>query len=238
MRLACRRLRIESTLETPDVQTSRPPMGGIVWGTALNAIIPVVLYKFSKRYLSPSELTALMIATTFPLGQSVFDVARHGRVNPVSIVVLLGIATNGVALLFGGSPRLLLVRESLFTGAFGFACFISLLLPRPIMFYFGRHFMAGDDPQRQARFDAAWQLPDVRFSHRLITGVWGCAYLGELAVRIILIYNVSPATVLVASPILIGTLTIVTIIWTFRYAHRVRLRVIAQRDQVHSSKVV
>jgi hypothetical protein len=219
---------MQSSVETP-----RPPLGGIVWGIVLNAVVPVILYKLSKRYFSPSELTALMVATTFPIGKSIFDVARRGQVDPISIVVLLGIATDGFALLFGGSPRLLLVRESLFTGAFGLACFISLLLPRPLMFYFGRYFMAGTDPQRQARFNSAWQFPEVRFSHRLITSVWGSALLGELILRIILIYNVSSATVLIVSPILIGTLTIATMIWTFRYGHRVRLRTIARLDMVH-----
>jgi hypothetical protein len=214
---------MQSSLETP-----RPPVGGIVWGIVLNAIVPVILYKLSKRYLSPSELTALMVATTFPIGKSIFDVARRGQVDPISIVVLLGIATDGVALLLGGSARLLLVRESLFTGAFGLACFISLLLPRPVMFYFGRYFMAGTDPRRQARFNSAWQLPEVRFSHRLITSVWGSALVSELILRIILIYNVSSATVLIVSPILIGTLSIATMIWTFRCGHRVRLRAMAQ----------
>ena len=55
-------------MQAAEPQTSRPPLRGIVWGIVLNAIIPVVLYKLSKRYLSPSEFTALMIATTFPLG--------------------------------------------------------------------------------------------------------------------------------------------------------------------------
>jgi hypothetical protein len=160
---------LDTPLQPVDPHTSRPPLGGIVWGIVLNAIVPVVLYKFSKHYLSPSEFVALAIATTFPLAKSVFDLARHGRVDPVSIVVLLGIATDGIALLFGGSARVLLVRESLFTGAFGVACVISLLLPRPLMFYFGRHFMAGDDPQKLARFNGAWELAPVRFSHHLIT---------------------------------------------------------------------
>jgi hypothetical protein len=158
-------------------------------------------------------------------------------VDPLSIVVLLGIATDGVALFFGGSPRLLLVRESLFTGAFGLSCFVSLLLPRPMMFYFGRHFMAGADPHRQARFNAAWQLPEVRYSHRVITSVWGCVFVGELILRIILIYHVSASTVLILSPLLIGTLTIVTMTWSFSYGHRVRLRASGQLNQVASQKV-
>jgi hypothetical protein len=218
-------------MQTSGVQTSRPPLGGIVWGVFLNAIIPVILYKLSKRYVSSSELTALVMATTFPLGKSVFDLMRRGQVDPISIVVLLGIVADGVALLFGGSARLLLVRESLFTGAFGIACFVSLLMPRPIMFYFGRYFMAGTDPQRQKGFNAAWQLREVRFCHRLITTVWGCVFVGELIVRITLIYHVSAAAVLIVSPFLIGALTIGTMIWAFSYGHRVRLRAMAQLSQ-------
>jgi hypothetical protein len=48
------------------------------------------------------------------------------------------------------------------------------------MFYFARHFMAGADLQRQARFNAAWQLHEVRFCHGMITSVWGGVFVGEL----------------------------------------------------------
>jgi hypothetical protein len=224
-------------MEPVSAQTSLP-VRGIIWDILLNASIPVLLYQLSKHYVSPSEIKALAIATTFPLGKSIFELVRRGQVDPVSILVLLGIVTNGVALLLGGSPRVLLIRESFFTGAFGVACFISLWLPRPLMFYFGRYFMAGNDPERQARFDATWQLPAVRFSHRLITSVWGIAYVGELMIRMILIYNASPSTVLVLSPILMGTVTIGTIIWTFRYAHQVRSRTPTERDTVTSPSAV
>jgi hypothetical protein len=219
-------------MQNADEQMSGPPVSGIVWDIVLNASVPVILYKLSKRYVSPSEFRALLIASTFPLGKSVFDLIRRGQVDPVSILVLLGIAADGVALLFGGSVRILLVRESLFTGAFGLACFISLLFPRPMMFYFGRYFMAGSDPPRQARFNAAWQLPEVRFCHRLITTVWGSAFMGELSLRIILIYNTFPAMVLVISPILLGTPTTITMVWAFSYGRRVRLRAMAELDKL------
>jgi hypothetical protein len=219
-------------MQKVDAQEQRPPLGAAVWDIALNAIVPAILYKLSKNYLSSSELRALLIATTFPVGKSVVDWLRRGQVDPVSIVVLLGIAANGVALFLGGSPRLLLVRESLFTGAFGLACFFSLLLPRPMMFYFARHFLAGADPQRRARFDSGWRLREVRFCHRLITAVWGCVFVGELILRVVLIYHASTATVLIVSPALLGTLTIAAMIWAFSYGRRVRLRVLAELNQV------
>jgi hypothetical protein len=211
------------------------PVSGVVRDAFLNAVIPVVVYKLSRRYVSPSEFTALGLATTFPLGKGIFDLVRRREANPVSIVVLLGILANGIAIVFGGSARLLLVRESLFTGAFGLACLLSLLLPRPLMFYFGRHFMAGSDPERLARYNAAWQLPGVRSSQRLISLVWGAVFLGELLLRVVLIDNLSTASVLLVSPILLGSLTVLTILWTFRYARGVRMRALARLEQLPST---
>jgi hypothetical protein len=214
---------------TPPVQVQpvRPPIAGILRDIFLSAVVPVLFYKLSKRFYSPSELTALIAASIFPVAKSVFELIRHRQLDPIAVVVALGIAADAIAMLFGGSVRLLLLRESIFTGTFGLACFASLLLPRPMMFYFGRHFIAGTDPEKQARFNSAWQFPDVRFCHRLITSVWGFVFVGELAVRIVLIYRLPAALVLVLSPILLGVLTTVTMIWAFSYGHRVRVRALA-----------
>src|SRR5215471_18206033 len=103
---------MQPSINSPPVV--RPPIGTIAWGLVLNAGVPVILYKLSKRYYSPSEFTALAVAALFPLGKSAFDLLRHRQLDPISIVILLGITANGVALLFGGSPTLLLVRESMF----------------------------------------------------------------------------------------------------------------------------
>lgn len=56
--------------------------------------------------------------------------------------------------------------------------------------------------------------------------------MGELAMRIVLIYNLPAALVLVISPILIGVLTISTMVWAFAYGHCVRLRVMARFEQM------
>ncbi|HKF20280.1 MAG TPA: VC0807 family protein [Candidatus Angelobacter sp.] len=221
-------------LPTP-TQEARPPVRSIAWGIFLNAAVPVILYKLARRYFSASEFAALVVAAMFPLGKSAYGLVRGRQLDPISILVLLGIVTDAIAMLFGGSPRLLLVRESMFTGAFGVACLVSLLLPRPMMFYFSRYFIAGTDPVRQARFNASWQFPDVRFCHRLITTVWGFVFLGELILRIILIYQLPAAVVLVVSPILIGVLTIATMVWAFRYGHQVRLRVLARLNNAEAA---
>src|SRR5690348_7635310 len=103
----------------------RPIIISIARDIALNAIIPIACYYLSKAYISQSELTALLIATTFPILKSIYDLACRHEINPVAILVLLGIVTSIGALFISGDPRVLLVRESLFTGSFGLACFAS-----------------------------------------------------------------------------------------------------------------
>jgi hypothetical protein len=48
---------------------------------------------------------------------------------------------------------------------------------------------------------------------------------------------ITAGTVLIISPILLGEMTIVTMIWTFSYGHRIRLRALAQLSQVPSPDV-
>jgi hypothetical protein len=56
--------------------------------------------------------------------------------------------------------------------------------------------------------------------------------VGELLIRLTLIYRLPAALVLVVSPILLGGLTIITMIWAFSYGHRVRLRALARFSQL------
>jgi hypothetical protein len=208
-----------------DNQSPAPPIRGLLWDISLNAAIPLALYQFSRRYISPSELTALIFATAFPLGKSALGLSRRSQLDPVALIVLLGILTSAAAILIGGNPKVLLIRESLFTGAFGCACLFSLFLHRPIMFYFGRYFVARDDPEKQKRFDSAWEITPVRRTHRLITIVWGLAYIADFIVRIILIDLLPSAWVLAVSPILIGATTIAVLLWTRQTVRRLRTNI-------------
>jgi hypothetical protein len=189
---------------------------------ALNALVPVLLYQLAHHYFSATELAALSIAAVFPLVWSIADLIRVGALDPVAVLSLASIGVSILAVAVGGSPRLLLIRESFFTGAFGVACFVSLLAPRPIMFYFARYFTAGRDSERIAEFNRAWQRAGFRRTMRLITIVWGVTSLAEFVVRIALVYTLSAPTVLVVSPIVLGGLLIATISWTFAYGKRIR----------------
>ncbi len=216
----------------------RPLILPMILDIGLNIAIPMVCYQLSKRYISPSEYTALLLATVYPVLKSIFDLIKRREIDPVSVVVLLGIAASIAGVAAGGSYKLLLLRESLFTFAFGVACLGSLLMPsrRPLMFFFGRVFATGNDPVRRAEFNATWQYPQARRAHRMVTLLWGLLFICEFAFRVVLIYTVSPATVLLVSPLVLNTATILVIVWTFSYARRARRRGMAERQKARLAR--
>jgi hypothetical protein len=209
-------------MQAPENAAYRPLVISLLWDIVLNTTIPAACYFLAKWFISPSEMTDLIAATIFPVLKSVYDLARRRELDPVAVLVLLGIMASILALVVGGDPRMLLIRESFFTGAFGVACLLSLALPRPIMFFFGRYFMAGKDPQKRGTFNEKWRNPVVRRAHRLITAVWGLVFVGEFALRVVLVYTLPAPVVLTVTPFLIGVGTMSTVLWTFRYASRVR----------------
>ncbi|HET9785257.1 MAG TPA: VC0807 family protein [Terriglobales bacterium] len=201
-------------------------LAGILRSVVLNALVPVLIYTAAKRYWGASEFHALVWATVFPVMESAWGLWREHEMDPIAGIVLFGILVDAAALSLGGSPKILLIRESFATGALGAACFLSLLFPRPLMFYFGRYFIGGRDPLRRRRYEQSWAIAEVRHGNRLITSIWGLVFTGELALRVLLVYTLPAAAVLVISPVLLGVLTVVTIVWTIAYARRMRARVL------------
>ena len=205
----------------PSRAQQRPYVLPLILNIAIDAGVPTACYWLSMTYISHSEVVGLIVASIFPALKSAYGLLRKRELDPVSILILLGLVFAIAGLLFGGGPKLLLIRESLFTGAFGLTCIVSVLFRgRPLMFFFGRYFAAGNDPARRAGYDQLWQYPRFRRIQRIVSLVWGLVFVGEFALRLVLIYTVSTATVLAVSPVILGSATVLTMLWTFAYATR------------------
>jgi 4-amino-4-deoxy-L-arabinose transferase-like glycosyltransferase len=153
---------------------------------------------------------------------------RRAALDPIAVLVLLGLAVSAIGFALGGGARIILIRESFFTGALGLVCLASLAVaPRPLMFYFGRWFATQGDPEKVAEYDANWSRQGFRRVNRRITLVWGISYLSEFAIRVAMAMTLPTAVVLAAGPLILTAITAATIAWTFSYARRARRRAIA-----------
>jgi hypothetical protein len=141
----------------------------------------------------------------------------------ISVLVIAGIAASLVATLLGGSPRLLLVRESFITGIFGLVFLGSLWLPRPLLFYLAKATVAKQG-MAEDQFADKWSIPGFRHTFYLMTVVWGVGLIVQAVLQVILAFTLSIEQDLVISPIVGYGVYFGLFGWSFWYGKRRKAR--------------
>lgn len=161
----------------------------------------LIIYTLLRPHFSATSLVPLLIASLCPVLGNVVSLLRQRQLDVFGIMVLLGIVVSVVGALLGGGPQLLLVRESFVTGVTGLVLLLSLLIPKPLGYYFARQLMAGNDREKRVSFDALWQYPSFRRSIQEGTIFWSLLLLGEFALRLLLVFTLPVVLVLAIAPI-------------------------------------
>jgi hypothetical protein len=203
-------------------RTARAIRQEIALSILLGGVAPFVIYSLLRPHTS--ELHALIIAAVAPLLENVLSLIRKRTLDIFGAFVLGGILISVALVLAGGSPKLILIRESFLTGATGLVFLLSLLYRRPLIYYFALHFNTGDNPQQRAEWSRYWAYPYFRFVMRLMTLVWGVATLAEALIRGYLVFHLSTAQFLAVSPFVQYGIIGATIAWTVWYGRRARRR--------------
>jgi len=163
-----------------------------------NFLLPWLCYRWAQPQWGESG--ALIASSLPPIGWSLYELVRFRRVDALSLLVLGGIALSLLAMLLGGSPRVLLMRESLLSGLFGVAFLLSLPLHRPLVFYLARATVARESEEGIRRFDLRWQEAGFRRGIRLMTLLWGCGLTLETVLRAVMIWQLPVERFLLLSP--------------------------------------
>ncbi|MFM0242651.1 VC0807 family protein [Paraburkholderia phytofirmans] len=197
---------------------------GFVLELAVNFLLPWLAYRLALPHLG--ETGALIASAVPPIVWSLIELARFRRIDALSVIVVAGIVLSVAAMALGGSPRMLLLRESLISGAIGVVFLLSLPMRRPLIFYLARATVAREMEGGAVRFEALWQeRPALVSAMRLMTLVWGVGLTGETALRAWMALTWPIERFLVVSPFIgygiYGGLTL----WTFWYRKTMRGRV-------------
>jgi len=214
------------------------PAGGFSFKQMLPTLVidvamPIVAFNLLRSY-GVSTLCALLAGGLFPAINNLRVWARSRRLEPLGIIVMTFLVIGTAASLISGSMFFALIKESFLTATFGFICLGSLLADQPLMFYINRQFVAGDDPVRLEWWNGLWQYPNFRAAQRLVTAVWGIAYLVEALLRVGFALALPPAQVVVISPVMAFGVMIVLIAWTRRYMLALRERRIREQLLSHA----
>ena len=196
---------------------------GFVLELVVNFLLPWLVYRYSHPQLG--ETGALIASAVPPILWSLIELVRFRRVDALSVIVVAGIVLSIGAMALGGSPRMLLLRESLVSGAIGVAFLLSLPMRRPLIFYLARASVAREMEGGAARFEALMQeRPGLPAALRMMTLVWGVGLTGETALRSWMALTWPIERFLLVSPFfgygIYGALTV----WTMWYRKSLRKR--------------
>jgi len=217
------RISPSDLFDQPSGGARKSNIRGLLPSLGLYGIAPFVIYQVLTGQ-GVADVPALTVSGVVPALGIVWGVVRGRRPDVIGMVslvfIVVGLATSALT----GNPQFILIKESMLTGVFGLVSLLSLLAPKPLMFYFGRQFASGGDPARAAAYDDLWQYPQFRAVQRNITLAWGLGYLAEAVTRVALTFVLPIPIFLVVSPVLAFGVTIGLLAWTLAYARRASRR--------------
>jgi len=149
--------------------------------------------------------------------------SRDRRVDAIGVLVLAGIAVGTLLGLLSGNARLVLVEGSVPTAVFGVVCLGSLWSSRPLMYRMAVEFIGADTP-RGREFESLWQYQQFRRVLRVMTIVWGIAYLAEAAARVVIVEATSTGTALAISKVMPYVVAGLLVAWMVAYGNWSRRR--------------
>jgi len=176
---------------------------------------PLLAYNL-LRSAGFSPVSALVLSGVFPAIGVTIGIIQHRRVDALGVLVLAGIAVGAVIGLVSHNARLVLDEGSVPTAVFGIICLGSLGTAKPLMYRLAVEFIGPDTPKGQ-EFTGLWQYAEFRRVFRVITAVWGIAYLAEAVARVVIVQNTSTGTALAISKVMPYAVAAVLIAWTFGY---------------------
>jgi intracellular septation protein A len=191
----------------------------VVFDFLVNLGGPFLIYQLVAGHVSETE--ALLLSSAPPILWSVGQLIWSRKLDVLSILVIAGIALSLAATLLGGSPRLLLVRESFITGIFGLVFLGSLLFPKPLLFYLAKPTMAKQGMSEEG-LASRWSMPGFRYIFYLMTVVWAIGLLVEATLKIFLAFTMPFGQFLFVSPIISYAIFFGLLGWSIWYGNQRR----------------
>jgi hypothetical protein len=190
---------------------------------AINLVGPWLVLKVTAPLFPPASLAPLLLAMSVPAAALALGLMRHRRVDAVAVISLSQLFAGLLIGVLARGPQASLVGHAFQPMVQGVVFALSVLVGRPLMIPLARQAMCGDDPARQARFDAAMASSAVaRWHMAAVTLAWTVAMCAQTGVELLAVHLLPAATYLtLTGPLGLGVQGL--LIWgSIRYGDRMR----------------
>ena len=201
----------------------------------INFVLPFVIYNYAEGSLG--QVRALLLSSVPPILWSVAEFFRHRRLDALSVLVVAGIGLSLLAMLGGGGVKFLQLREKLVTGVIGLAFVGSAAIGKPLIFELARATMRRRSEDEAQEFEALQIYAGFRRTMTVMTLVWGFGLLADVAVSVVLVFELSIREYLIVNPILGYATSGGLGLWSFFYGRRAKRRGEARRAALAAAQL-
>jgi len=203
--------------------------GGMLRSLLINAVSAFVIYLLASPHMP--TLAALALMAIPPVLYSLYGWVRTRSIDPISIITLALIVVTMLLALLVRDPRLFMLRDSYLTGVFGLLCLLSLPFSKPAAYYMYRWLFVRT-PEQLERINAGWQVPYARFARRLVTLVWGLAFVGVALLDTYLLYHLPTVQWIAIHPFLFWGTMVAAFGWAILYSRHAQPKIDASLRQM------
>lgn len=174
---------------------------------------------YALRAAGVGVQAALVVGAVVAVVPALWSWARGRRPSGLSafftVLLVLGVLVS----LLPGSPRFLLAKEAVLTGAAGAWFVASTRAPRPLAYQFSRPLAEG-----RLGWPGGWEelwasSPTWRRMWRVSSAVWGVGTLADAGLRVLLAYRLDPDRVPALNLVLVGvTVVLLNLVTNVYYA--------------------
>ena len=188
-----------------------------------NFVVPWALFHFSEPHYG--ETNAIYIAAVVPALWSLIQLAWKRKIDAVTGLALAGIALSLIAVALGGSPKTLLLRDSLITGIIGVVLIVSAMVRRPLFLALVKAAAGSMNERAREMLDAFAEQPAFSKAMGVATVFFGLLAIVETIVMVVLLQRLTSDQFLLVRPIVryttAGILMLFAIVYIVPIARRV-----------------
>ncbi|MGZ3274917.1 MAG: VC0807 family protein [Caulobacteraceae bacterium] len=192
----------------------------------INVLGSWLAYVALERLFPAPSMVPLWGSAAIPTADLLWELWKRRQIDVVAVISLSQMTAAISISLLAHTPHASMVGHAWQAAALGLVFAGSVVLGRPLMAPLARQAMAGDDPVRQARFDATLaSLPALRRQLTWISLAWTFALCAETGVRLLILSRTAPATYLLIAGVLSWAVPSVLGLASLRYGRWMARRV-------------
>jgi len=187
-------------------KTEGKPVSGLmslIRSLAINVLGSWLVYVALERLFPAPSMVPLWGSAAVPAADLAWELWKKKTLDVVAVIALSQTGAAILISLFARTPHASMAGHAWQAAGLGLVYAGSVAVGRPLMVPLARQAMCGDDPVKQARFDATLAAqPGMRRQLTWISLVWTIALCAETGVRLVILSRTSVSTYLLIANVL------------------------------------